>query len=612
MDSPALLKGLTPLALGGRADGTVNFNSRSPEQAFGIAYSTIDPVTGMSVLKGFQAPWVIQLYGGPSLQEMIPASTTALFDTNAWAGYWTPKGDGIVTLTNVAAGDMAYLELRIWDSSQAASYEAANSRFGRAVAGPIRVRTGGAGTPPSPPALLTGIQTVLSFQEPRYSLIRFRNFVPGQLDNPVIGPDGNRLSGTNFVAQLFTNSGANSTEQFVPLSLPAPFGVGSEAGYWQPGANDLYSVEIPSGCCTDVQVQVWDYTQGTTYESATNGLRAISQVQRNFADGREHLLTNLGMITLRTSAYPCVTLSQDRSDCWITSYLGHDWYRTGFVGQVYFSLDNTNYAPAGQVFTIGAGTNAGFWEGRDTRTVELHEAPPGQVIYLQIRFWQQAKGASYEEARQNDSLLGRSDLQLQFKVPFPEEPPPAIVVSRNWISASLKGRTRKFQIPPGISLWSSPFVQGRNLFMEVNQPDLPPGLTFYQFDPATQSYLVMIKNKSGRWSHSGYYMLSPGDVFFVHNPINQPLEFTFEGEEGQPARAVRPSGNAAFVTVGGTQPQPTPLASLLGIPLMEGDTAYKFQNNQWQQATYRSANWIGFNPILAPGEAVFVRLQSKP
>jgi len=56
------------------------------------------------------------------------------------------------------------------------------------------------------------------------------------LDAPVYDFDGTRVSGGQFVAQLYAGI---TSDRLAPVGARAPFGTGSEAGYWQPGAEPV-------------------------------------------------------------------------------------------------------------------------------------------------------------------------------------------------------------------------------------------------------------------------------------------------------------------------------------------------------------------------------------
>jgi hypothetical protein len=67
-----------------------------------------------------------------------------------------------VTIASVAPGANAVIELRAWDGTKGATYEAASAAGGGFYVGKsaqITIATGGSGTPPSLPANLVGLQS---------------------------------------------------------------------------------------------------------------------------------------------------------------------------------------------------------------------------------------------------------------------------------------------------------------------------------------------------------------------------------------------------------------------------------------------------------------------
>ena len=97
------------------------------------------------------------LAAGPTIGSMAAMGPIAEFQTGSAAGYFESK---TVATTNVPAGQTAYVQVRVWDQATGATYELAQAYGGKYGASPIfQVETGGAGSPPSRPALLTGLQS---------------------------------------------------------------------------------------------------------------------------------------------------------------------------------------------------------------------------------------------------------------------------------------------------------------------------------------------------------------------------------------------------------------------------------------------------------------------
>jgi hypothetical protein len=86
-------------------------------------------VDGVTPLSGSQ--FVAQLYAGPALESIRPAGVPTPFMSGANAGLFVPE---MVQLPNVPVGGDAFLQVRVWDSEQATSYEearATGAKFGK-------------------------------------------------------------------------------------------------------------------------------------------------------------------------------------------------------------------------------------------------------------------------------------------------------------------------------------------------------------------------------------------------------------------------------------------------------------------------------------------------
>jgi len=126
-----------------QAQGTINFANR--------VSGSIDAkvlVTDGSALAG--TGFLAQLYVGSSASSLAAVGSPVPFRTGAAAGYVTSS----VVTTGLAGGATASVALRAWDASTGASYEAAKTKGSSAV---LSIVLGGAGSPPSLPADLTGL-----------------------------------------------------------------------------------------------------------------------------------------------------------------------------------------------------------------------------------------------------------------------------------------------------------------------------------------------------------------------------------------------------------------------------------------------------------------------
>lgn len=147
---PAILEVRSP------SGGTVVFANYSP--AAGIDAPVFDS-DGTNRLAG--AAFLAQLYAGPDESRLAPVGGAVPFMTDAGAGY-VQKGPGgnVVCILSVEPGATAFVQMRAWESAKGASFEQALAAGGKCGASPvIQVQTGGAGSPPSVPAELVGLQS---------------------------------------------------------------------------------------------------------------------------------------------------------------------------------------------------------------------------------------------------------------------------------------------------------------------------------------------------------------------------------------------------------------------------------------------------------------------
>ena len=136
--------------------GTVICNNYSPSA--GIDAPVFDS-DGTNRVAG--AAFLAQLYAGPDESHLAPVGGAVPFMTGMGAGY-VDKGPGgnVVQIPSVEPGARAFVQMRAWESAKGGDFEtalAAGGRCGRSLV--IQVQTGGAGSPPSVPAELVGLQS---------------------------------------------------------------------------------------------------------------------------------------------------------------------------------------------------------------------------------------------------------------------------------------------------------------------------------------------------------------------------------------------------------------------------------------------------------------------
>lgn len=134
------------VAVGVYAQGSVNFANF----ASGVDAPVFD-VDNTTALDG--NTYMAQLYAGADEASLAPVGAAVPFLSGAGAGYWAPTARQIAS---VAPGSPAAVQVRAWNTTTGADWDSALIRGESAV---LTVTTGGAGAPPSLPAVMTGLES---------------------------------------------------------------------------------------------------------------------------------------------------------------------------------------------------------------------------------------------------------------------------------------------------------------------------------------------------------------------------------------------------------------------------------------------------------------------
>jgi hypothetical protein len=195
-----------------------------------------------------------------------------------------------------------------------------------------------------------------------------------------------------------------------------------------------------------------------------------------------------------------------------------------------------------------------------------------------------------------------------FEVETDLQAPPAAFVYGIGL-AQISGKLRKAILGPGLSLVGHPFARGSSTVREL-APAVPEGTTLFFFNNATHNYEVNIYD-FGQWQQFDQ-VFSPGQGAFILNTGTIPVELGFLGEEGPPEKLVRPVTEPMFFLVSCGAAQSCRVEDFLPGPLIDGDTAYRFSGGQWQVSVRDQGAWVGFDPVMNQGEALFLRLMPSP
>jgi hypothetical protein len=145
------------------AQGTVRFSNRETTASPPIDAPVFD--VGGTVRLG--PTFLTQLYAGAAgtAEAALTAVGTAVpFRSGNAAGYIVASD---LAIPGIAAGATAVIQMRAWDSAAGATYDAARAAGGKwGQSGLLNITLGGAGSPPSLPALLTGLGSFTLVPEP--------------------------------------------------------------------------------------------------------------------------------------------------------------------------------------------------------------------------------------------------------------------------------------------------------------------------------------------------------------------------------------------------------------------------------------------------------------
>ncbi len=150
-------------AAGVYAQGTVDFRNR-------VTAAGLDaPVSDLTGAKLGNATFVANIFYSATQTGSFTAipDAAAPFRTGTGAGYWNFGADFTRAIPGIAAGSTAWIQVRVWDSTKGADYataKAAGSPYGDSNT--FQLTLGGAGQPPSVPAVLAGLQPFALVPEP--------------------------------------------------------------------------------------------------------------------------------------------------------------------------------------------------------------------------------------------------------------------------------------------------------------------------------------------------------------------------------------------------------------------------------------------------------------
>lgn len=150
-------------AVGVLAQGTVNFATDGYTLGDARPITDVDGTTPL-----FGDAFLGQLYAGADAASLAPiGDAVAFLDDFGDALLAGVVSGGTRSIASVAPGADAVVEVRAWQASDGGTYEAAEAAGGKVgKSAQFTVTTGGAGSPPSLPANLTGFASFSLVPEP--------------------------------------------------------------------------------------------------------------------------------------------------------------------------------------------------------------------------------------------------------------------------------------------------------------------------------------------------------------------------------------------------------------------------------------------------------------
>ncbi len=339
----------------------------------------------------FGANYLAQLYSGTSESTLAPVEDVAWFSSVHGGGYWT-SANRVRSLPNVAPGATAYLQIRVWDSAVAPTYDetiALNGKAGSSLL--FTTVTGGAGSPPGVPTELLNLksfrleQGAVFTQEPDDA-----DLFPGQ--ELVLTAQVTSASPVSF--QWTHNGTAIEGGTNATLTLPAitPEAAGDYQVVASNGVRPIASQIAKVRVAPSVPVEGSVVFKNRVPEA---GLDAP---------------VFLGMGTYRVQ--------------------GDEDKREDYVAQLYAGTDPLALKAIGDPAPFGIGDDAGYWLPGDQFWRSIPGMAPGTKALVQIRVWDRKIAASFETAEASISKIGNSDLmEVELGGPGAASPFPVVMTN---------------------------------------------------------------------------------------------------------------------------------------------------------------------------------------
>lgn len=329
--------------------GQVAFQNRVVGEGVDAPVFDVDGVTRLEGLA-----YVAELWAGPTAEQMEPVLPWCYFRTGLGAGYINPGADATRVLPNVAPGQAAYVQIRVWASMSGATYAEAVASGGKHGSSKVvKVMAGGVGEPPSLPALLVGLES----------------FALGRAVMIVRQPVGGRfLVGDRVMLEAVVQSSS-------PMQLQ-----------WERNGE-----AVPGATSAQLLLSGITLAQTGSYRlRASNGVAVVYSAEavvevRPLPTGA--LLRFANRVPEAGLDAPVFDLN---GDILISG--------SGFVAQLFGGADPTNLVAVGAPAPFGTGANAGYWLAGEEYWRSIPGVESGDPAYVQVKIWELGLGASFEAA----------------------------------------------------------------------------------------------------------------------------------------------------------------------------------------------------------------------
>ena len=155
---------------------------------------------------------------------------------------------------------------------------------------------------------------------------------------------------------------------------------------------------------------------------------------------------------------------------------------------------------------------------------------------------------------------------------------------------------------PGFTMMANQLDNGADNLVSDLFTGAPEGTTVYKFKSDTGTYDINIL-EFGEWSNPAMTLV-PGEGAFVRNTTADPFNVTLVGEV--PQGTLTTPVPATFAILSSQVPQAGQLDTVLGFPVDEGDTVYRWAAAAQTYVTsiYEFGEW-SVPPELEVGQAFF-------